>query len=274
MRCLHEHSLHQEDVQVHLLESHSDKVRVVLVELRLIPRWSSLSIILRSTSRDPLSLTNRLVLFVLDWWTSCLCLVSGLTKRSAVLWSFLLLGRFSLSLRALAFLRLRVSQPVGGRSRLPHTWASLIVMRKATAIPTILLLLSSVVKATSSHFLIGIARRYSFRTRIDASSHHAWESTSASVNSTINGPGSPKLCLLLQMFTILLIMRRDSALWSCCCHHHLGRMLHRSLIVAGLIATALVERVVVVATEPWRWRVHHGSSSAVVICLWMHAEKF
>ena len=46
-----ENSLHQEDVQVYLLETHSDKVRVVLVELRAAPGLSlGTAVVLRSSS--------------------------------------------------------------------------------------------------------------------------------------------------------------------------------------------------------------------------------
>jgi len=56
MICLLEHTLHQKDVQVHLLAPNSDKVRVVLVELRAAPGLSSC--VLRFSA----SLVTRLLL--------------------------------------------------------------------------------------------------------------------------------------------------------------------------------------------------------------------
>jgi hypothetical protein len=105
-------------------------------------------------------------------------------------------------------------------------------------------IMRAVVKAATPHFLI--ARRVSdLRSRI-AASHHT-ESTSASESSTVTGTSSPEMVPIL-----LIMMRRD--LWSCPCHHHQGRMLNRSLVVAGLIvaaaSTALVERVAVIAAIP------------------------
>ena len=51
VRCLLENSLHQKDVEVHLLGPHSDKVRVVLVELRVGPELSSFSVLRFRASR-------------------------------------------------------------------------------------------------------------------------------------------------------------------------------------------------------------------------------
>jgi hypothetical protein len=166
-----------------------------------------------------------------------------LTRRPDVglLGSILPLDRFSLSLiRTLALLRLGLSQPVGCGSPLHTRAASLIVVRIAM-LPTIVS--AAVVKPATPHFLI--ARRVSdLTTRIPTASHHT-EPPSASESSTVTSAASPEMVPIL-----LIMMRRD--LWSCPCHHHLGRMLKRSLIVAGLIVAAassiaLVERVIIAA---------------------------
>lgn len=165
MRCLNEDSLHQEDIEVHLLLSHPDKVRILLVELRVIATRPPLSFLRFSTRTRELLTLARQVFLILELWTrssrSSSLLVS-LAKSISFLGSVLSLCRSSLSLRAMRDLRLRFSHPFGARSSL-STLSILIVSKEASAI---LLLLSSVVKPPSSDLLIA---RCHLRSRVAAS---------------------------------------------------------------------------------------------------------
>ena len=175
---------------------------------------------MRATARPPLSLSNRPVLLVLVHWTVLPWLAMIRRPVDSLLGPLLPLRR---ALLLLGLLRL-TPQPVGGRSRTPaDTRAALIVAREATAE-----LLSAGVKATPSHLLI--ARK--------ATASATCESASESPR-TVASACSRELMVLL--------IGEGASCWSR--HHHLRRMLHRSLIVAGMVvAAALAVRVV--AVEP------------------------